>query len=154
MINLIALNLVLMLLIKRLKQALFLTCIGFWIIFATIIPAIAPAIAAPNPIVMERLEVFKERFNNLEGYVKAQNWPTIKTYIHGPFGQVRQDIRQATGGLSTKDRVTAKNLTKQFVADLVKIDFAASDRDIDRTEAAFEQSRNDFDRLVSLIENS
>lgn len=112
------------------------------------------AIAQPNPNALTRLMVIKERFSKLENYVIAQDWTTIKTYIHGPFGEVRQDIRLATAGLSPKERAVAKTLTKKFVDDLVKIDFAASDRDVDRTETAFDLARQDFEQLVDLIENS
>jgi photosystem II protein PsbQ len=118
------------------------------------IGVITEAIAQPNPTALARLVEIKEKFGRLEEYVVAQNWTTIKTYIHGPFGGVRQDIRLATAGLSPKERAVAKTLTKEFVGDLVKIDFAASDRDIDSTEAAFDRAKQDFEQLVALIENS
>ncbi|MDX1976545.1 MAG: photosystem II protein PsbQ [Pseudanabaenaceae cyanobacterium bins.68] len=113
-----------------------------------------PAIAQPNPNAVARLMVFKERFNNLETYVSARDWTTVQTYIHGPLGTVRQDLRLATGGLSAKQSKQAKDLTKEFAADLVRLDFAAKDRDPARTEAAFDQARQDFEQLVNLIENS
>ena len=147
---------------KRLQQTL-LRFVTHPIIFGGLVlcliiivslPISGLAIAQPNPNALARLMIIKERFSKLENYVVAQDWTTIKTYIHGPFGEVRQDIRLATAGLSPKERAVAKNLTKKFVDDLVKIDFAASDRDVDRTETAFDLARQDFEQLVDLIENS
>lgn len=112
-----------------------------------------PAIAQPSPNAVARLMVFKERFNNLENYVSARDWTTVRTYIHGPLGTVRQDLRLATGGLAGKERQRAQELTKQFAADLVKLDFAAKERDPAKTESAFDQARQDYEQLVSLIEN-
>jgi photosystem II protein PsbQ len=139
-------------LVKQLSQILILSGLVLCLTLGSL--PIFPAIAQPNPQALLRLELIQQRFTNLEDYVSTQNWTTIKTYIHGPFGNVRQDIQLAIAGLATKEKTIAKNLTKQFVADLVKIDFAVSDRDIERTEAAFEQARKDFEELVNLIVNS
>jgi photosystem II protein PsbQ len=82
----------------------------------------------------------------LKPFIDADNWITVGTYIHGPLGQVRQDIGSAVRLL--KDQKQAKALSRKFFNDLIAIDVAAERKDGDQVLDAYEQTRQDFDQLV------
>jgi len=97
------------------------------------------------------LQSLTDRIELLKTYVDRSNWTTIKTFIHGPLGQIRVDIGRAIDKLPSKQQAAAKNLAKDLFNDLVKLDIAATDREVDRTDAAYSQVRQDFTELLALL---
>lgn len=97
------------------------------------------------------LQSLTDRIELLKTYVDRSNWTTIKTFIHGPLGEIRADIGRAINKLPSKQQAAAKTLAKDLFADLFKLDVAATDRDFDRTEAAYNQVRQDFNDLLALL---
>ena len=96
-----------------------------------------------------KLEIIGDRIEQLKIYIDQNNWITVKTYIHGPLGQVRQDIAQSIRLL--KDQSKAKEVSTKFFNDLIKIDFAAAERDIDKTLNAYGETKADFEQLVKIL---
>jgi len=96
-----------------------------------------------------KLEIISDRLEGLKPFIDDNNWITIKTYIHGPLGQVRTDIGSAVRLL--RDPTKAKALSNKFFSDLIALDVAAGKRDIDRTIDAYEQTRQDFNELVVVL---
>lgn len=133
---------------KSLKQSAIALCLMSLIIFLVGFNGFlfnSPAVAANK----SKLEVIGDRLDQLKTFIDDNNWITVKTYIHGPLGQVRQDIGSAIRLL--RDPTKAKALSNKFFKDLIAIDVAAGKRDIDRTFDAYEETRQDFDQLVSVL---
>lgn len=125
--------------LKVLKQLAIALCLI--VILFSVMPN-SPAVAANK----SKLEVIGDRLDQLKVYIDANNWITVKTYIHGPLGQVRQDI--SSGIRLLRDQTQAKALSTRFFSDLISIDVAAKERDIDKTLDAYDQTRQDFEQLV------
>lgn len=115
----------------------------------------APAYSADyTDIYGARLTQLNDRLEILANYVDQQNWITIRTYIHGPLGEIRRDIAYLSMGLTGKAKQTAKEIAKAIASDLVKLDFAAKDFNLEQVQSAYNQVRQDYDRLLKLIPNT
>lgn len=100
----------------------------------------------------QRVQVLRDRLETLQTFVDQENWTTIRTYIHGPLGEVRRDVGYITRSLDAKQRQIAKEITSRLFADLVKLDFAARDRNLAATQETYNATRQEFDRLLSLVQ--
>ena len=101
-----------------------------------------------------RITQLSDRLAVLQKYVDSNNWTNIRTYIHGPLGEVRRDIAYLAQGLTGSAKQSARTLGKAIADDLVKLDFAAKNTDAVATQSAFEQITRDFDRLLALLPKS
>ena len=73
---------------KILKQVAIALCLVVVLFSSSIYLPNSSAIAAGK----SKLEVISDRIDELKLFIDADNWITVGTYIHGPLGQVRQDI--------------------------------------------------------------
>lgn len=128
--------------LKVLKQVAIALCLVLVLFSSSVFLPNSSAIAAGK----SKLEVISDRIDELKPFIDADNWITVGTYIHGPLGQVRQDIGSAVRLL--KDQKQAKALSSKFFNDLIAIDVAAERKDGDKVLDAYEQTRKDFDQLV------
>jgi photosystem II protein PsbQ len=110
-----------------------------------------PVSASPVEIYVSKLQTLRDRFDKLGTYVQDSNWGTIKTYIHGPLGEIRTDISFVTRRLSAENKTAAKAITKNLFSNLVKLDVAASDRNPLTVNTSYLQARKDFDQLLDLL---
>lgn len=131
--------------LRILKQLLIALCLVVVLFSSSVFLPNSSAGAAGK----SKLEIISDRLDELKPFIDANNWITIETYIHGPLGQVRQDIGSAIRLL--KNPKQAKALGNKFFNDLIKIDMAVAQRDVDRTFDAYEQTRQDFDQLVAVL---
>ena len=105
-------------------------------------------------IYASRLTQLNDRLEKLADYVDTQNWVNIRTYIHGPLGEIRRDIAYLSRGLTGSAKQTAKEIGKAIADDLVKLDFAAKNFNAEQVESAYNQVRQDYDRLLQIIPKS
>jgi photosystem II protein PsbQ len=100
-----------------------------------------------------RLQQVSQRLEILKGYVDQQNWVTIRTYIHGPLGEIRRDIAYLSMGLRGTAKQQSQKIGKTIAADLVQLDFAAKDFNPEQTQTAYKRVKADFDQLLQLLPN-
>ena len=117
-------------------------------------PAIAQsdskAKAAALAISAEKLQVLSDRFDRLEKFVYAQKWVDVITYIHGPFGEIRRELRLIAGQLSKTQKETANDLANNLFKNFVILDNAAKDKDAIAAEKAFKNALQDFESIINL----
>lgn len=101
-----------------------------------------------------RISKLSDRLEVLQKYVDSNNWNNIRTYIHGPLGEVRRDIAYLAQGLQGTAKQSAKALGKAIADDLVKLDFAAKNTDAAAVQSAFLQVTQHFDQLLALLPQS
>ncbi|WP_434684330.1 photosystem II protein PsbQ [Pseudanabaena minima] len=99
----------------------------------------------------EKLQVLSDRFDRLEKFVYAQKWNDIITYIHGPFGEIRRELRLIASQLSKTEKETANSLANNLFKNFVILDNAAKDRDAIAAENAFKNALQDFESIVDLV---
>ncbi|PZV16520.1 MAG: hypothetical protein DCF20_08410 [Pseudanabaena sp.] len=115
-------------------------------------PAIAQSAAKSSALDVsaEKLQVLSDRFDRLEKFVYAQKWNDVITYIHGPFGEIRRELRLIAGQLSKPEKVTANDLANNLFKNFVQLDNAAKGKDAIAAEKAFKNALQDFESIVDL----
>ena len=97
------------------------------------------------------LTELRSRMDKLDTLIQQRRWVDIRTYIHGPLGELRSAMRSVSGSLLPKAQEQAVDLTKSLFADLVEIDSAAKAVDYAKVTASYQKAVNDFDTFLQLI---
>ena len=97
------------------------------------------------------LTELRSRMDKLETLIQQKRWVDIRTYIHGPLGDLRGAMKAVSGSLLPKSQKQAADLTKSLFADLVNIDIAAKDVDYPKVVGSYQKAVNDFDAFLDLI---
>lgn len=147
------------LIFKTFQQTVLVLCLTLCLSsFAALIPAnvtsMMPSAMAQTGRAdqyVSQLQLLTDRLDELKTYVDAESWQYIRTFIRGPFGQVRRDVGYVIGSLPKREKSKAKALASQFYNDLIDLDAAATAKDPDRAEAAYAKVRGDFERLVEIL---
>lgn len=106
--------------------------------------------AVARAVSVQRLQVLRDRFSRLEKYVYTQNWNDIRTYIHGPLGEIRRELRMIAGQLGKTQKETANDLADSLFKNFVRLDIAAKDNDAISAESAFKNAFQDFEAISKL----
>ncbi|MGL5063618.1 MAG: photosystem II protein PsbQ [Microcoleus sp.] len=97
------------------------------------------------------LTELRSRMDKLETLIQQRKWTDIRTYIHGPLGDLRGAMKAVSAGLLPKSQQQAADLTKSLFADLVNIDIAAKDVDYPKVLGSYQKAVKDFDAFLQLI---
>jgi photosystem II protein PsbQ len=98
-----------------------------------------------------KLQVLSDRFDRLEKFVYKQKWVDVITYIHGPFGEIRRELRLIAGQLSKTQKETANDLANSLFKNFVQLDIAAKAKDPIAAEKSFKNALQDFESIVDLV---
>jgi photosystem II protein PsbQ len=128
-------------------------CLICWVLLVWAIPVYAQTTDYTS-VYAGRITQLSDRLAVLQEYVDSNNWVNIRTYIHGPLGEVRRDIAYLTRGLTGSAKQKASTLGKVIADDLVKLDFAAKNTDAKAVQSAFLQVTQHFDQLLALLPKS
>lgn len=104
--------------------------------------------------VLTPVKTARERMSELSNYIQAQDWTNTKTFIHGPLGQLRQDISYISRNLLPSDQKTAKPISKDLFFHIEQIDAAAKEENYDLAAAQFREALDDFDAFLDLVPNN
>ncbi len=110
-----------------------------------------PEKVAQLQVYVEPIEAAREKMSVLQGFIAKQNWVDTRTYIHGPLGQLRQDMLGLSKSLLPKDQKVAADLAKKLFGDFERIDAAAKERNSYQAEVQYRQAVQDFDAFLNLI---
>ena len=141
---------------KKFKQMAIAFCVMLTVVTATFAPVLTqPALAITSSSAVRaasasKLQVLSDRFDRLEKYVYTQNWNDVGTYIHGPFGEIRRELRAIAAQLGKTQKETANDLANNLFKNFVKLDIAAKDKDAIAAETAFKNALQDFEAIVKL----
>ncbi|NCO75678.1 MAG: photosystem II protein PsbQ [Cyanobacteria bacterium] len=115
-----------------------------------------PTVYSPEKIVQlqsyrEPIASARESMETLKGFIQEQNWTDTRTFIHGPFGALRQDMSIASKKLLQKDQKPAQDLAKELFGHFEKIDAAAKARNSLLAQEQYIEAIKDFDSYLNLI---
>jgi photosystem II protein PsbQ len=141
-----------------LKQVAIAFCVMLTLVGTLLAPVLTqPAIAqsgskaATLAASAEKLQVLSDRFDQLEKFVYAKKWNDIITSIHGPFGEIRRELRTIASQLSKTQKEAANDLANNLFKNFVILDNAAKDRDAIAAENSFKSALQDFESIVDLV---
>jgi photosystem II protein PsbQ len=96
----------------------------------------------------------RSRMDTLETFIQKRKWTDIRTYIHGPLGDLRGAMKVVSDSLLPKSQQQADALTKSLFADLVNLDIAAKDVNYPKVLSSYQKAVKDFDAFLQLIPQS
>jgi len=88
---------------------------------------------------------------DLKTLISDQNWVDVRTYIHGPLGQLRQDMLGLSRSLLPKDQPQALALSKEVFGHLERLDAAAKDRNLNLAGTQYREALEDFTAFLALV---
>ncbi|MEB3160789.1 MAG: photosystem II protein PsbQ [Synechocystis sp.] len=143
---------------SRLRSLLSLVLV---LVATVLVSCSSPQVEVPttySPEKIAQLEVYvipiaeaRGRMETLQGLIADQNWVDTQTYIHGPLGQLRQQMLGLSRSLLPKDQDKATTLAKEVFGHLERLDAAAKDKSISQAKIQFQEAIADFDDFLNLI---
>jgi photosystem II protein PsbQ len=109
----------------------FLVCIAVLVVSCSDGNVKAPTYSAETltriQLASAGVEKIKERLPELESYIDKQDWNNIRSFIHGPLGDLRTRLVGISKELLPADRTKSLELGKEIFGHLNRIDTAAAD---------------------------
>jgi photosystem II protein PsbQ len=91
-----------------------------------------PTVATYTPEKIQAIEIFtpgvetlRDRFPELEGYIQSKDWGNIRSFIHGPLGELRVRLGRLSSRLLPTDAEQAQALADEIALHLERLDAAA-----------------------------
>lgn len=131
------------------------------VVATVLVSCSSPQVEMPttySPEKIAQLEVYtapiaeaRGRMDTLQSLIADQNWVDTQTFIHGPLGQLRQQMLGLSRSLLPKDQDQAAALAKEVFGHLERLDAAAKDRSSAQAQVQFQEAIADFDSFLNLI---
>jgi photosystem II protein PsbQ len=100
---------------------------------------------------LPQLQELETRLDKLNTLINNKKWVTVKTYIHGPLGDLRRTLTYVSRDFSTQDQAKGKELAKGLFGHLVNIDKAADSGNFAKATSQYQEAIKDFDAFLSLV---
>jgi photosystem II protein PsbQ len=120
--------------------------------------AATPKAATYTPAQIEQIQKyvpkiteFRGRMDELQTLIQKRNWIDTRTFIHGPLGQLRQDMAYVTRYLLPKDQPAARKAAKDVFGHLETIDKAAEANSYEVASQNYREALKDFDAFLQLL---
>lgn len=98
-----------------------------------------------------RVTELRDRFPELEDYIQNKDWVNIRSFTHGPMGQLRVRLGQVAVRLLPQDAKQAKALADDLAVCLERLDAAAANFNQIESGKQYRLALDDFDEFLSLI---
>jgi photosystem II protein PsbQ len=83
--------------------------------------------------------------------VQRKDWIDIGNFVHGPLGELRLTMNYMTRNLLPQDQAKAKEITRNFFDNLVKIDQAAQQGDARKIALNYREAIADIDSFLQVL---
>ncbi len=110
-----------------------------------------PEKIASLQVYVEPIETARAKMDTLKQLIQSGNWVDTRTFIHGPLGELRQDMTIFSRKLLPKDQEIAQNLAKELFGHFERIDAAAKDRNTSLAQSQYIDALTDFDAFLGLV---
>jgi photosystem II protein PsbQ len=114
-------------------------------------PTYSPEKIEQLQVFVEPIEAARDKMGVLQEYIAKRNWVDTRNVIHGPLGQLRQNMLGLSRSLLPKDEPKASALAKELFGHFERIDAAAKDRNATVAENQYREALKDFDAFLDLI---
>lgn len=93
----------------------------------------------------------RAQMSTLQELINAENWVDTRTFIHGPLGELRQNMAIVARKLLPKDQKPAQQIARDLFGHFERIDAAAKDRNSVSAKNEFSEAIKDFDAYLNLV---
>jgi photosystem II protein PsbQ len=131
---------------------------------ALLVSCSSPATKAPPTYTAEQLVQIqniaapvvelRDKISTLETQIFDRNWTDVRSFIHGPLGELRQKMSNVTRVLLPKEQQAAREAAKDMFAHLQSIDLAASTGNYQKAVENYRAAVKDFNTFLQLIPGS
>ncbi len=98
------------------------------------------------------IQALRDRMDELESLIQQGEWVNVRTFIHGPLGDLRSKTTYLTQSLLLpKDKTPVLDAAKEIFEDLENIDVAAAEGDKKQALSEYKEAVADFDTFLGLV---
>ncbi len=114
-------------------------------------PTYSPAQLTQIATANKGLTALRDRFPELATLIQNRDWNNVKSFIHGPLGDIRTRMAGLSRELLPGSKEKALAVSKEIFVHLNKIDEAASANDYKVAIRNYGEAIKDFDTFASLL---
>lgn len=97
------------------------------------------------------IQAVRDRADELKNLIQRKEWIDVGNFIHGPIAEARLTMTYVTPNLLPKDQPTARQITKDLLNHLVKIDQAATAGNTQLALSNYQAAFADIDKFLQLL---
>lgn len=121
-------------------------------------PGVAVAPPTYTAVQLERIQeyvpqiqVVRDRTDELKNLIYKKDWIDVSNFIHGPMAEARLSMNYVIPNLLPNDQPTARQITKDLLNHLVKIDQAAGQANTQLALSNYQSAVADIDKFFQLL---
>ncbi len=114
-------------------------------------PTYTPEQIAQIQSTNKSVTAMRERLPELATHIQNRDWNNVKSFIHGPLGEIRTRMAGLSRELLPGSKEKALNVSKEIFAHLNKIDEAAGNNDYKVAIRNYGEALKDFATFSDLI---
>lgn len=118
---------------------------------ATAPPTYTPAQVLKIQEYVPDIQVVRDRSQELKNLIQSGEWIKVGNFIHGPMTEARLNMTYVIPNLLPQDQSQARQLTKDLLSHLVKIDQAATGGNTSQALSAYKDAFADVDKFLQLV---
>jgi photosystem II protein PsbQ len=118
---------------------------------ATVPPSYTAAEVAKIQEYVPGIEVARDRSIELENLIKKGEWIKVGNFIHGPITEARLNMTYIIPNLAPQSQGEARQISKDLLQDLVRIDQAASAGNANLALTKYKEAFADIDKFLQLV---
>lgn len=118
---------------------------------ATVAPTYTPVQLAQIRQYESKVVELRQRLPALATLIENRNWTDVRTFIHGPLGELRVRMSILARTLLPEAEATATAAAKEISGHFVEIDEAAVNEDYRQAIRNYAEAVKDFDVLLKVI---
>jgi photosystem II protein PsbQ len=97
------------------------------------------------------IQAVRDRAGELKTLIQKGDWINVGNFIHGPITEARLSITYITPNLLPKEQSAARQINKDLLSHLVKIDQAASAGNTQLALSNYQAAFADIDKFIQLL---
>jgi photosystem II protein PsbQ len=114
-------------------------------------PTYTPDQVAKIQVYIPDIQVVRDRSEELKSLITSDEWINVGNFIHGPITQARLNMTYIIPNLLPQDQPKARQITRDLLSHLVKIDQAAKVGNTSLALSSYKDTVVDIDKFLQLI---
>ncbi|HCQ20602.1 photosystem II protein PsbQ [Aphanizomenon flos-aquae NRERC-008] len=118
---------------------------------ATVPPSYTAAEVAKIQEYVPGIQMVRDRSPELQNLITTGEWVKVGNFIHGPMTEARLNMTYIIPNLAKQNQAQARQISKDLLNDLVKIDQAAATGNTSLALNKYQEVFADIDKFLELV---
>jgi photosystem II protein PsbQ len=118
---------------------------------ATVPPSYTAAEVAKIQEYVPGIQMVRDRSPELQNLITTGDWVKVGNFIHGPMTEARLNMTYIIPNLAKQNQAQARQISKDLLNDLVKIDQAAATGNTSLALNKYQEVFADIDKFLELV---